>query len=271
MQREAESFRKNWIAGITIKLRAYKSNSRAETGAWEGFEACHELNDTRNLWCVLPEPGMEQYPFPFLTEKLSREVYFYKSFASRIVPTNWAFKDAIDVLSAAVSKLKKAATQKSVVDGGLDSDLNRCCSTVARTLNRLKADRETYWQNALMATVAEKMNWDVQFREDSEVSSIPPAEMLKAEERFTKAQYPKQLLKRIDLDRRFQVRVATILRFYLRRNDKISLRTVSRLTVLTYIAGNLGREDDDRVLLNGRKRAITVGGVDQILRAAGMK
>jgi hypothetical protein len=271
LKREAESFRTHWISEINKQLEAYRSSAPPQISAWEGYEACREIIQADDLWCVFPDPEMEEFPLPFLMQKLSREVYFYKSFVERITPTNLAYKDAIDALSAAISKLRKAAAQRSVKEGRLQGDLNLCCSKLEKTLTRLTTQRESYWQNALIGTDEEKKNWDLHWHKDNVGTRVPPAELLKAEERFNQAQYPKQLLKRIDLDRRFQVRVATILRSYLFREDRISLRTIARLTVLTYISGDLGRQEEDSVILEKRKRPITVSSVDQIIRTAGLK
>jgi hypothetical protein len=64
-----------------------------------------------------------------------------------------------------------------------------------------------------------------------------------------------------------------ILRHYLRKDFDISLRTISRLTVLTYICGGLCVEDEENIILDvdGKERTLTVGGIDEKLRPAGMR
>lgn len=92
--------------------------------------------------------------------------------------------------------------------------------------------------------------------------------------------------KRIDLDEYFQLRVATILRMYLPhsagllfpgmlelgiKSHRVSLLTVGRLTVLTYMCGRLAHIKAGQLRINGTNRVITPGSVDQKLRAARVK
>jgi hypothetical protein len=112
------------------------------------------------------------------------------------------------------------------------------------------------------------MTWMIELDDKNRVHSIPPKELAEHERIFEKAEYLRQLVKRIDLDARFQVRVAVILRSYLSR-DYISLITISRLTLLTYICGNLGKMHDGKLIVDGRE--ITVLAVDQKIRDAHLK
>lgn len=271
LKNDPKSFQNRWISEIRKHLSLYKSGEGSQISAWEGFEACREIADNRLLWCVIPTRGMKEYPAPFLIGKLSREVYLYKLFGNRIVPMNIAFKKAIKVLSGTAAKLKKVAAQDMVIAGGLSGDLEHCCLPIEKAVNRLKVKYEGLWRDSLIATPEEKLSWDLHFAKDGKLFRIPPADLLAEEKRFAQARYPERLLKRIQLDRRFQVRVATILRHYLPKRDGISLKTISRFTVLTYIAGSLGEEREDDLILERRKRPINVVNVDQIIRNAGIK
>jgi len=117
--------------------------------------------------------------------------------------------------------------------------------------------RDAYSEDFLSADPTKRM-WPVYIDEENQVYPFP--------------RYPTKLVKRIDLDTLFQLRVGAILRMWLPRGYGVSLRTISRLTVLTYICGELGKEHDDKLLVPAgkREREITVGLVDQKLRAAGL-
>jgi hypothetical protein len=191
-----------------------------------------------------------------------------KLLAEEIVPTNQCFRNALNVLSAAEGKLKRATIKESAVKPELDKQLERCASMLEKSRIALEQRRKSYWENSLFAEPAEKMTWMIELDDKNRVHSIPPKELAEHERIFEKAKYLRQLVKRIDLDARFQVRVAVILRSYLSR-DYISLITISRLTLLTYICGNLGKMHDGKLIVDGRE--ITVLAVDQKIRDAHLK
>jgi hypothetical protein len=286
LKNETKNFQKNWISQIKENLRTVKSGQPPQLSVWEGYEGCREISEAHDLWVVLPRRSMRGYPFVFLTEKLSREVYLYKWYVRQIVPTNLGFKKAIDALTVVALRLRRTEATESVAVAGLAGDLNRCSFSVEKTLSRLKRERESHWQVVLSSTPAERRTWPVHVDNEYRVHRVPPDHLAKRENVFKWANYPKDLLKRVDLDRRFQVRVATILRLYLSQHipipishrpklgkflATISLKTIARLTVLTYVAGNLGREDDNGLMLDGRKKPINVRSVDEMIRKAGLE
>ena len=172
-------------------------------------------------------------------------------------------------MSAAETKLKKAKTQNSMVKAELDMELKKCASALEKTRTDLEERRESYWKDSLLAEPEERMKWTIEFDAENRIHPIPPDDLVANERMFEKAKYPRKLVKRLDLDARFQVRVAVIFRSYLRQDYGISLKTISRLTLLTYICGDIGKEQSDGVLVDRRK--ITVGAVDQKIRAESMK
>jgi hypothetical protein len=287
LKNETDNFRRIWISQIRKNLRANKSGQLPELSVWDGHIACREIKKAKDLWVVLPTRGMREYPFPFLLAKLSREVYLYKWYATKILPSNRGFKKAIDTLAEVAAILRGTESTESVAVAGVSDPLSRFSSNIRKTLRRLEKERDLYWERALIATPAERMTWSVHFKKFGRVVSIPPRDLVESEHAFKQADYPRNLLKRIDLDTRFQVRVATILRHYLPQQifvpksqrpilrksslPTVSLKTIARLIVLTYVAGNLGREDEENLILEGRKRPINVRNVDEIIRKAGIK
>jgi len=281
LRTEQGRFRDKWITAITYQRRLAKSGGPTTVSSWEGFETVGELRKTDNLRLVLPIRGSG--PFHRLIERLAKEVYFYKRFQDEIVPRNRAFELTIETVAAANSRLKKAQVADSPVKAEISHSLDRCAMVLDQTVTVLKERQKSYWETSLLALPEEREKWAVYLDDQKQVHSIPPRELAQFERIFDGARYPRRLVKRIDLDKRFQIRVALILRSYVPlRFDSIptygilklpgvSLRTISRLTVLAYKCGELGEEKEDHLVVKGRKAPITVAGVYQKLRSAGLK
>jgi hypothetical protein len=281
---QTDEFRKIWIK--KFEEQATLQGGPPQGNAWEGFDAYRELHAADHLWLVMPHPDLI-FSFNFLTDKLAREVQIYKIYETSVVADNQSFRDAIDALSAAEATLKNAMAPKTKVNATkpkvdatkskvrveVDKRVTQCASAVEKCRQSLELWRDSYWQDALFAPPEERMRWSVYFDDEKKVHSIPPEELVELEKIFNNAKYPRDLVRQIDLDTRFQVRVAVILRHYLLKDFGITLKTISRLTVLTYICGKLREEGPDHLYLNPKSRRgrITVGGVDQKIRAAGVK
>jgi hypothetical protein len=76
--------------------------------------------------------------------------------------------------------------------------------------------------------------------------------------------------RRIDLDARLQIQAAKMFRTFLHRDEGVSLRTIARLVVLTYIICGLAMESQEDGLLRivglGPNRTISVRSVEEKLR-----
>jgi hypothetical protein len=278
---ETEGFRKRWIARFDEQAKLIKKPAGHDP--WEGHAAYRELSDTHNLCMVLRTPETPDWPFNWLTQMLAREVHCYRLFHKTIVPNNQCFEDTLDILRATEQKLTNAKTQKSSVKAELDRELERCSSVLEKTRIAVERRRETYWRESLFADITERMKWKIEIDDENRINSVPPEDLVQQERMFENAKYPGTLVKRVDLDRYFQIRVAIILRSclpqkvevlpvlksYLPRKLEVSLKTISRLTLLTYLCGNLGNERSGELNVDGRK--ITVGAVDQKLRDAKLK
>ena len=274
---QTDEFRKIWIK--KFKEQATLQGGPPQDNAWEGFDAYRELHAADHLWLVMPTPDLV-FSFNFLTDKLAREVHIYKIYETSVVADNQSFRDAIDALSAAEATLKNAKAPKTKVDATkskvrteVDKRVSQCASAVEKCRQSLELWRNSYWQDALFAPPEERMKWSIYVDDEKKIHVFPPEELVQLEEIFDNAKYPRDLVRQIDLDTRFQVRVAALLRHYLLKDFGITLRTISRLTVLTYICGKLREEGPDHLYSNPKSRRgrITVGGVDQKIRAAGVK
>ena len=263
-----------WVKKFDEQKQLHKQNPPHDH--WEGSFAYRELEDTRNLWRVLPTVQYGDGPLNVLMNNLSREVHIYKLYETAVVPDNQCFRDGLDALSAAKTKLTKTRTQESKVKPRVDTALNQCTLAIEKARNSLEKSRASYWEEVLLAPTEERMKWSVYVdKKTKQVNTIPPEDITEAEKIFENAKYPRNLVRQRDLDKRFQLRVATILRLHLPSNLGVSLKTISRLTVLTYICGELRAEGPNGLFLLSKPSAkggeITVRGVDGKLRNAGMK
>jgi hypothetical protein len=268
---ETDKFRRMWIKKFDEQAQLH--GRRLPRDHWEGSYAYRELDNADNLWMVLPGSSTGDAFFSFLMEKLSRELWVYKIFGESVVTVNQCFGDGIEALSAAETKLTNVRTEESRAKTEVDSTLGRYKSVLERARRSLERRRASYWEDDLIVPIEERMTRPVYVDDEKQVRSIPPEERTKSEKMFENARYPRTLVRQIDLDRRFQLRVALILRSYLPQDSGTSLRTISRMTVLTYICGKLRVEGPNRLFLKPDVKGgeISVGGVDQKLRDAGMK
>jgi hypothetical protein len=74
-----------------------------------------------------------------------------------------------------------------------------------------------------------------------------------------------------DIDTLFQIRAALILRMFLQKGDGISLQTIARLIVLTYLSADLATDRDGDVIVRHTAEKLTVPNVVQRLTRAGIK
>jgi hypothetical protein len=269
---EVGEFRRNWISKFEEQAGFYRTGQR-QTSSWEGFLAYRELKEKDNLWLVLPNHETDVWPFDNLTKQLCREIRSYK-LVRNIPAINRRFKKALEAFSAAESELRNANAQENPeIDSAVNDKLDEYVAILEKARSTLKQRRESFWQDFLLAEPEEKAKWSVWMDDAKQVHLIPPANLAAWEEIYAKARYPRRLTKRIDLDSRFQIRVAVTLRHYLLPDFQISRRTISRLTVLTYVCGNLVDDlvEDEKSIVKGGKRNITVGLIEQKLQGAGLK
>jgi hypothetical protein len=175
-----------------------------------------------------------------------------------IVEQLGGLSSAEEVLNEAMARTPTFDAEKSKVKTELDKRMRECASAIEESRRSLELWRDSYWKDVFFALPEERMKWSVYFDDKNQLQTIAPDELAEWEKIFNNAIYPKNLVKQIDLDTRFQLRVAVILRHYLRKDFDISLRTISRLTVLTYICGGLCVEDEENIILDvdGKERTL---------------
>jgi hypothetical protein len=81
-------------------------------------------------------------------------------------------------------------------------------------------------------------------------------------------EYRRRPLRELDLEGRFQIRVAKTMRTSLQKDDGVTLRTVARLVVLFYLCAGLAEDKKDYIEVKNTGRELSVDAVDQKLRHA---
>jgi hypothetical protein len=185
---DREKFRKIWIE--KVKEQARPCEGPPKGNAWEGFDAYRELKDTNNLWLVLPNAGTGEWPFSYLTDRLSREVHIYKLYESSVVPDNQCFRIAIDALSDAKEKLKEPKTPESKVKSEVDKRLSECASAIDKALRSIEQRRDSYWEDVLFAEPEERMKWPVYIDDQRRIHQVPPQKLAEWQRIFDRAKYP---------------------------------------------------------------------------------
>ena len=126
-----------------------------------------------------------------------------------------------------------------------------------------------FWQRQLFASDRERRKWPIDL---DELKHIIPEELRDTEITLRTLTYPRDLVKRTDLDRYFQARVGKVLSDYC----LVSVRTVSRLVVLLYWCAGLAEQEEGQLVvkhmrISGYQRLLTVDSVYQKLRDAGLR
>jgi hypothetical protein len=264
-------FSRRWCEALE-RFETTKRRDFPERSYWEGYEAFKELKRRRRLLGVCE---LLNYPVWF------REIEIYRRFAENVLNANVAFRKAFHALVQAERLILK--TSKKVAILPVRHHLVRLSEHVASVRATLERDREGYWERALSASPDERAGWSINLDSD-EVEMIPPQDLIESEKIFASANYRRRLIKRSDLDKRFQVRMAVVLR---RSLPTISLETISRLVVLCYICADFAEEREVKKLVDGKQVAmrqlvikqlveetdrheLTVGAVCDKLRKSGL-
>lgn len=196
-------FVERWGAELEKHVERYE-NVRSELSVWESKDACRDLDETGTLRLVQPLHDARSFAERPLFHRLWEQVQFYKLFQDNIVPSNQCFKDAVDALSAAQSKLKKAHLHQSKVRAAVESDLKRCARMLAEAQLSIEWRREALLRRSLFPDrLFPSRMWPIYIDENNQPHPFP--------------KYPRKLVKRTDLDTLFQLRVGAILRMWLPR------------------------------------------------------
>jgi hypothetical protein len=272
---DVEVFRKCWIDEFKTQQSFLR---RRPSHGWQGGAAHEELQRADKLFLVLPHSDGD-YPFSYLTFRLAREIRAYKRCAINISPNNQCFNDGLVALSGSARDLRKTHAQAAQAKPAVDEVLSRAAFMLDVQRAGLERQRDTFWDDLLLASGEERKDWPLDFDNREWVSYgkqrvhlRPPADFRSWAERFNKFKYPERLLRRIDLDSRVQVRIAVVLRFYLDLEDTgVSRRTIARLVALAYICGGLAEVKAHKCVIKGTGHSLKVKDVEQTLRRAGVK
>lgn len=88
---------------------------------------------------------------------------------------------------------------------------------------------------------------------------------------FHEAEYKRHPFKAFELESRFQIRIAKILRFFLGKDEGVDLRTIGRMVALFYQCTALAEVKEGRLVVCATKKELTVDAIYQKLRRAMMK
>lgn len=250
---------------------AEKKRAKDRTSYWEGEQALKELDD--------------KYPRRFTTHSLRRAQYIedlireatrYQAVRAQVADSNQAFKKAFKLLSTVSTKIQQQTTAMQKESGlaflHVADSLDSLQKEVERRTTELRAWRSVFWHRTLAAYPSTKADLkEVSIPVPSEGEWGLPHEqhytgaVAQGVERSSKLPDQKPEPKRtIDLDTRFQLRVAGI---FEREFRQVSMETRARLVVLVYICFGLAVEDKGTGELKIQsKQNLTVGAVYEKLK-----
>ena len=230
---------------------------------WDGAFVYSELKRSRITWVIDPEDDLHMF-FEFLVKKLNRELFVYRCHCSEVARRNQEFNDLLAKLQGAINRLSERGIHFPESKAVLMENRKYLQSQI----RRLRKTRDTFWTDRLHDYGEDR---PLMF-EGETLKPIPMEDEQAHEKLFEAARYTDKLVRDVDLDRRFQVRLAVIFRHYLRRREGVSLSTIGKLIILYYICTGLACERDDGALIvKGTNRNLTIGSVVQRLGHCGMR
>ncbi len=233
---------------------------------WEGSAAVDELRNSGWLDFVQPVDDLMDLASLMLFRYVVREIEIYREVCDSDVRRDQEVAEVLGVLKRVEERL--LVSRKTTGPQDLKGIFAKLASIVSQEKSSLEESKGSYWEQQLVATRSARNKWLIDMEELREVI---PRELLQVEEIFSNVSFPRKLIRRSDVDKRFQIRTATILRRYL---ADVSLETLSRLVVLCYLCGGLATVIDGAAYIRAApskatipaKRELTVGAVYQKLK-----
>jgi hypothetical protein len=261
-------FLKKWVAAFHDHDPDRRLDSRRHNYWEEGEVAYESLRKTGLLSAVTLKDADHNWRRDWRAREamrlLMREVKRYQAYAGELVERNHRFKDLTDFLD----RMEKWFVKEQ----------RRSHQSTARYLAKyprmIQADRVLINDERSGVLSGPRGVW-------GQVLSKP--------------KHHKLPMRQLDLDGHFQFRIAAIFRAFLVGNTKITvrtkgkkengvaprtitknepgvpLRTISRLVVLFYFCAGLAKFRDGHLIFGSNEKKLTVGGVDQKIRDAGLK
>ena len=199
-----KQFCDRWIEEFNRQSRFARKHP--PLSVWEAHKAYREFE--RNGLLEFVTPPSTDYLFSSLISRLCAEVAFYRAYEKNVVLTNLSYTDVIDALRQAEARLSGARIEDSGVGRALRKRLNQLTTKLEETRILLERQKKEHWREAFLALPAEQANTP------NDIQRTTPDAVVEWAKVFEPAKYPCYLVKRIDLDRNFQIRTAVILRMH---------------------------------------------------------
>lgn len=218
---------------------AYKRVGRAlpdRERHWEAMQVFDELRKVESLDAVaLRNARNRTWRTKDLISRIAEEVKIYEDHAGKIRQIRLEFEATREAYDKAIGLLEKRAQSCTVPE--LRRISKQSAAYVQLDAQDVMRTQESYWTK--------------------------PRGVLRTLLRESGGREPER---EIDLDGRFQRRVAVLFQMFL--PEELSLRTVARLVVLTYIAADLAEDRDGVLQTKHTEIQISVQSVEQKLRRA---
>jgi hypothetical protein len=234
---------------------ALRNRETFERAYWEGQDAYSDLKRTGYLERVCleekdDEPGFGSGPEHFIAKhalpKICAELRVYRRDLNRVRALIGFQKDQYEWLDKHARALGQKAKLVASKDSAFADDLVQLAKRVDEVKRGIRFRLREHWRHP-----------SLDFLNPYEGHGAPRQER--------------------QLDSRFQVRLGVVLRSFMRKypvtaggGSGPSLRTIARLIVLFLVCADLAEVKQGQVTLKHNNRRITVGGVLQQLRGAGI-
>jgi hypothetical protein len=235
---------------------ALRDRSTAERSYWEGQPAYTELQRTGYLDRVLLKEkgdevrgkGLDHFIAARAVQRICAELRDYKRDLNRVRDLIERQKGQDEWLQKQSHAFHRKAFLVLQTDPALSKDLKKIVKKIDNAKRGTRIRLEGRWNFPVPGAV---------------LAPVPGSDKVQQERQ---------------LDSRFQVRLASILRTYMQKDPSPrwkdergpSLRTIARLIVLFLVCADMAEERQGEVKLKHNQRRITVDGVVQQLRDAGV-
>lgn len=276
------SFYQRWVSEFG---KYKKPTSQNPDSFWEGATACKELMDgTDWLLVLVPTTDTAEHPFTSLFELLWREIESYRRIAGRIVDRNKEFRSAEAMLEIVQKQLQSIGRNPHM------PDLRRLLLSLSREVSKTSEKVEKLQQTAIKDSLKQYKiidpggteNWVPPDKTDPLIP-YPPPDIELREKALGNIVSPEGLKTNREYDSVFQIRLGHLFRLSLPLGS-VSLSTIARLVVLSYICADLTKEqvwrikrpnlppsNEPALVIQGAKCVLMVDGVYQKLRRSGLR
>jgi len=276
------SFYQKWVSEFGLYRKPTVHNPDT---FWEGADACKELMSGIDWLLVLvPSTDPADHPFTTLFQLLWREIESYRHIAGQIVVRNKEMRIAETALGRMQTELEAIGRNPHM------PDLRRLLLSLKREVTKTSEKVEKLQKTSIKDSLRQYKSTDsggverwVPPDKTDPLIPYPPPDVELREKIFEQVISPEGLETNREFDSVFQVRLGRVFRQYLPLGS-VSLATIARLVVLSYICADLAQEQNWRIKLPKRPAStapalviqaaqcvLTVDGVYQKLRRGGLR